>query len=562
MSYNNNSSIAVKKYFLKGDISGIQEFIFNVKSEKAARVLKARSIFIQVFSEFAISYIERELVANSIEIFTNGGGSFYLDIHSGKNYNSLKLLINRIEKNINVAISQENLYLVLSIVDTEYKEFSAYWTDVAIESNKDKQNKYSNDFDAFKPFQFSDENLNWLDFAHWFPKSEASLSSLDDKQALSIYNKGISLFYEELRLGSESGMESNYNETALLKKIRIRLPRWNRNLFNSPKYREWIEEENKDRDVDKIREGHIIDYKFLAGFANERTGTNKLGILKMDVDSLGLLFSGISDRFCAQKVSKKLSDFFGISINELLEEPLNYDKYKIENFYPSRYLDNIYTIFSGGDDCIFVGGWDAIFDWALLIQEKFELVALEIEKIIKDENIESSKKISLPPTISAGIIVLEPTYPVIRFADLSDKAIEEAKGFKFFNELINKKNKIFVFGQVLSWEEFEKAQELAKILQENIEDDSDSKSLIERIRMSAEAFGKLQERALVGKSAGPNVAKLFYFIRNKSQATALVAQIIEPYAQDLLNAFVLKKPTNPMKYPVAARWAEFLTRKN
>lgn len=37
-------------YFIKGDISGIQDFIFNVKSEKAARVLKARSVFVEVLA--------------------------------------------------------------------------------------------------------------------------------------------------------------------------------------------------------------------------------------------------------------------------------------------------------------------------------------------------------------------------------------------------------------------------------------------------------------------------------------------------------------------------------
>jgi CRISPR/Cas system-associated protein Cas10 (large subunit of type III CRISPR-Cas system) len=38
------------QYFIKGDVSGIQDFIFNVKSEKAARVLKARSVFVEVLT--------------------------------------------------------------------------------------------------------------------------------------------------------------------------------------------------------------------------------------------------------------------------------------------------------------------------------------------------------------------------------------------------------------------------------------------------------------------------------------------------------------------------------
>lgn len=35
-----------RKYLLKGDISGIQEFIFNVQSDGAAKTLKAKSYYV------------------------------------------------------------------------------------------------------------------------------------------------------------------------------------------------------------------------------------------------------------------------------------------------------------------------------------------------------------------------------------------------------------------------------------------------------------------------------------------------------------------------------------
>ena len=44
---NNNQ----QKYLLKGDVSGIQEFIFSTTSIRAARTLKARSWYIKAICE-------------------------------------------------------------------------------------------------------------------------------------------------------------------------------------------------------------------------------------------------------------------------------------------------------------------------------------------------------------------------------------------------------------------------------------------------------------------------------------------------------------------------------
>ena len=67
------------RYFLKGDVSGIQEFIFNVKSKGAARALKGRSFFIQVLSLIGMEMVKQELAKDQvIHEFYNGGGDFYL----------------------------------------------------------------------------------------------------------------------------------------------------------------------------------------------------------------------------------------------------------------------------------------------------------------------------------------------------------------------------------------------------------------------------------------------------------------------------------------------------
>jgi CRISPR-associated protein Csm1 len=48
------------QYLIKGDISGIQEFIFNVSSQKAAKTLKFRSSLIQTLAELCVTKIQQD----------------------------------------------------------------------------------------------------------------------------------------------------------------------------------------------------------------------------------------------------------------------------------------------------------------------------------------------------------------------------------------------------------------------------------------------------------------------------------------------------------------------
>ena len=64
--------------FIKGDLSGIQPFIFDVVSRGAAKSLKARSFRVQGIAELAIEYLATQLQLSPANIIFNGGGNFYL----------------------------------------------------------------------------------------------------------------------------------------------------------------------------------------------------------------------------------------------------------------------------------------------------------------------------------------------------------------------------------------------------------------------------------------------------------------------------------------------------
>lgn len=560
-----SSNLNRNNYFIKGDISGIQDFIFNVKSEKAARVLKARSMFVQLFSEFSFRFLQERLSTAEIEVVSNNGGSFYLYAnHEKRSIGDIRNLLKEIEKNINDTVHKENFYLVLSAVEYNNRsDFKEYSDRINFQAAKDKFRKNHSDYDAFEPYTISVHDLDWLSFAHYLPKNKAEIVTTK-QQGLEVFRRGINLLSGKLQLEKNIDNESDYFD----KKIHNQLPEWRPLLFK--RFKQDIRNYNQQK-KDEVREGFIIDYHFLSRFAELRTGTGKLGVLKMDADNFGKMFAQVSDVDISKEISGLVYDFFRKKINELLDKYIVHPPYFEEGITPESnpclYRDNIYTVYSGGDDCFFVGAWDVIFDWAILVRNEFTSYAKKIVELLSTQA-EGNDEIIIPfkpePSLSGGVVLVDPTYPVIQFSNLAEEAVGKAKKFKFYDkEEPNKdalKDKISVFDQVLSWQEFKSARNIAKILQDNMAEDT--RSLIERIKRSAEGYEKLQEKALRGEAAGPSVAKLFYFIRNKKEAEVLSSLIIQPYAKDLMEAFVEKKPTNPLKYAVAARWADFLTRKS
>lgn len=575
-----NTSIGSYSYFLKGDISGIQEFIFNVKSEKAARVLKARSAYIQLYTRIVLQYLEHALEMHGKPmLFSEGGGSFFLHLkNSNASATDIKKIVKEAERLANEKAMIDNLYMVLSVIPyQEFDDFKYYWEKITKTSNKEKLQKYTlagNESDTtknpFTPFSHDEKNHDWIGFAHEFVKREMNeiVEAELNLKDIELFEKGINGLLTRFSLPEH--VNNELREGFFKDKIQDKLPEWYPELYDA--FSDDIKQELKKRnqgitdkkEEEKIRPYDIIDYSFLAYFAGERTGTEKLGILKMDVDNLGLLFEQQKDQEEAKEISKDLKFFFEERLYELLQGDIKYKKdYKEHSnqrpVYPDQYKDNIYTVFAGGDDCFFVGGWDTILDWTVLVRNEFKTYVTE-------KNIIHPKTGKIP-TISAGVVIVGAKFPVIRFAELAEEALSKAKA----SNRNEQKNKICLFDQVLTWDEFEDAKTWTEQLKELIEkkEEGENKSILERIKRSAIGYEKLQEKALRGNVSAPKVGNLFYYIRRNARPenVKLLECLVEKYTKALIQAFVSSKKDepitmNPMLLPIAARWAEFLTRKN
>ena len=89
--------------FIKADLSGIQDFIFDVISKGAAKSLKSRSLRVQILSFLQIDYLLRELELSPANTLFNGGGNYFLVAPASNQKDRLKKLRdNLLKKSIEV----------------------------------------------------------------------------------------------------------------------------------------------------------------------------------------------------------------------------------------------------------------------------------------------------------------------------------------------------------------------------------------------------------------------------------------------------------------------------
>jgi len=387
-----------------------------------------------------------------------------------------------------------------------------------------------------------------------FLKREPRYDILEDKEnGIEVNGKGVKIFGYHLTFGSKP-----------FENIVLQLPRWTPSLLSqNPDLvnENVIQSLQSKEDYIAPEIGFIIEFSFLAGFAKKRTGTRKIGILKLDVDNLGTILGLLSSKKVAEELSKRISVFFGDTLNDLLALSISSDS---ENSTANTFRENIYTVFAGGDDCFFVGAWDVILQWANLLQEQFNSVSQNFDTYItsSSQEIISDLKKQLPLTISGGLVMLDPTYPTTRFADLAGDALDDAKYFTYPGEQKYDftKAKINLLNQVLTWNEYNLTLTTANELKDLVIKEGEPRSTVEKLRSTAKEFERLYNRANINRIQGPAVSKLFYHIRNSPNQAALSQTIITPFAKDLIGIFAKGDPSNPLKYPLAARIAEFLTR--
>ncbi len=157
----------------------------------------------------------------------------------------------------------------------------------------------------------------------------------------------------------------------------------------------------------------------LADIPDKFTGIEALGVLKADVDNLGLVFScGLEHNSLSRlaTLSRQMNHFFSIYLPFVLSTR---EEFK-----------DIYTVFAGGDDLFLIGPWNRIVEFTLFLSESFKSYVCGNTKI----------------TLSAGISVHKPGEPIPSISERAETALKKSKA--------NERNSITVFDETVKWQEF------------------------------------------------------------------------------------------------------------
>ena len=274
-------------------------------------------------------------------------------------------------------------------------------------------------------------------------------------------------------------------------------------------------------------------FKMLEDYA----GNTYLGIMRMDVDGLGKRFAEgfrTMDEYCT--FSNTLDYFFDAEKGKLRELYMNNDYYE--------YLNIVYA---GGDDIFVVGRWDKTIDFAETIHNAFETFC---SKELKDSSL----------SISGGVAILNPKFPIAKAAEMAGDAEDAAKKYR------TEKNAFNMFGESLSWEkEFVYVKsyknQFVKLIQEN----GLSHGILLKIMTYANMVKENQEIER-GNSKRNRMPNLSYFWHTAYYLTRYLGKqnhdsAVKNFCKDLRDR-QLHSPEQFRLMSIAARWAELELRIN
>ena len=513
---------ALKFRLMKGDISGIQKYIFDLKTTKGnAKLLRAKSFQIAALGEVLSEFLIKQLDVTYANIIMSAGGNFMLLI---PNTEKLILLIPQLQLEIESYFMREYAGRLAVIVSDGV---AANSTDLLKENVQDLMNRIGENADEAK----------------------------QKKMQKSLQKNGVILsdFYSLLQQYGEcpkcgvfpaSGIDENGNpcECADCKKLTEvggNLVRAGSILFKSDSLEDFSKIVKVSSKAD-ITAGSTVN-AFVSGkpvkylpytaprdeksevitfeeIATRSNGNAKLAMFKSDIDNLGLVFSSsLGERMSFSRYAD-LSHLLHYFFSAYYAWYVTSHTY-IQNGKEKPYSDVIYTVFSGGDDLCILGAWDAVLQFA----SDFEA---ELNKFTNNNP---------SVTLSGGISLSSCNVPVRNVAANAEKNLEISKGRKENGKTV--KNAITVFETTVSWKEYIKCLENGRKLESYL----DKKELSTSVVYKLIDFANRAERVKKGNvseliTANPNTHDRIW----KSNFKYVVARNIDAQKKGELHNWFLQ----------------------
>jgi len=505
-----------KIYLLvSGDISGIQDFIYTIPSKGALKTLRGRSLYIDLLlEEFIDEYLE-QIGLSRANVLYSGGGHFYI---LAPNIEDIKKSIDKLQAKMNRWLMENigiNLYLAIGTAECSANNLmksEAQGNLFAIVNKKlkdDKTIRYSKDEDflehIFNVEKEKDTAKKECNICHnlvdklWKYNSDEEIAC---EFCLNLYKLGQDILTQDLVFViSEEKIDGgikifgkdkdlymyavNIEDIDMFKGKILRIYSKNNLLENDLAIRLYLADYSAKNENDEV-----MTFDDLAKSSCKiDKGIKRLGVLRLDVDDLGIAFSSgfVSDkdnlRYATLSryadLSKDISMFFKVAINKICAGDLigcvDFEEkaFNILGIAKAQ-KRKVNIIYAGGDDLFLVGAWDEVLE-----------VAIDINRAFKQF---TNGRL----TLSAGMAMFSPTYPISKMAEIAGLLVQMSKNRK-------DKNSIALFGMetnlkangkpeckhIYTWADFE-----MKVCKEKMN------YLLARLSFDGDKFNKLS----VGKS--------------------------------------------------------------
>lgn len=464
-----------KKMFLlcSCDMSGIQDFIYNISGDGALKQLRARSLYLELMMEHVVDELLDRLQLSRTNLMYTGGGHAYLLL---PNTEFVHEQIEQFQQELSqwfVDNYRTDLYLAMATVPCsandlankgDGKAYGNLYRSLSRQMSQVKAARYS--ADVLKDLNFGNDGVS--DHSRECTECHRSDLNINDEGKCELCAK---LGQISKQLVQRSVFVISEDDRGLPLPFGAYLSMWARDdyLRKEPASRRVYTKNDWDMGLNLATHIWMGDYSAkaqqeggmadLASYAkrgttipqgaqgnseaereagdpepsedqdgSQRLGIKRLGVLRADVDNLGATFvSGLPASKASisrsATLSRALSYFFKYRLNEVLEA--------------GNYQAQI--IYSGGDDLFLVGNWDDVIH-----------AAIDIRNALNEFTGNGTL------TVSAGIGMFDEKYPIARMAAETGELEDAAKTYRAPGSTVVAKNAVALWTEdaVFGWDEF------------------------------------------------------------------------------------------------------------
>ncbi len=516
---------------IKGDISGIQDFIVTITSKKALRFLKGRSFYLELLNLASTFRIVKELGIPSLQILSCAAGNFTI-IAPAKNEIIDKL--KKVIKEINKEILNLGIYIAVEWEEFSFKDVKDFGNILKRVDEKLGEKKSKRYYELMEK-----ENYEWLfrleDYESELVEceickrevrkedlKEEKIDPEEEEEKIKVCKTCYEIYkISKSLINLKDGYIGVYWRNGDIKILGIGF-KITKNIKQLKDADYILKVNSTDFLNNELLKNNVgLGFRFFNTQAAETRidelvkfaeGADYIGIMKMDGDDIGRIFSeGISiwwgkkigficedckNKFfpetecpnCEDKdIKQKQIGFVCKSCGKEFIEEIKCPNCKSKKVKPTRIVTSpsryatlsslleifygycverickdgyfftttrpfsksgIYVVYSGGDDFFVIGPWNQILDLSLKIKE-------ELQKFTNNPNL----------TVSSGILVCKKKFPVYKSYQIVVESLESAKE-KFKDK---GKDAISIFNEKIRFEELDFAKEVKNMLIDAIE---------------------------------------------------------------------------------------------